>query len=55
MRGNSVCGRVKDSLIGLTWAMVTKAEFVPLEVLTMLPGWIRTGPVLPSTGARIWV
>ena len=21
----------------------------------MLPGWIRIGPVLPSTGERIWV
>ena len=54
IRGKSVWGRLKDTLIGRIWLMVTSGVVLPLTD-TRLPGCNRIGPVLPSTGERIWV
>src|ERR1700756_853584 len=64
MRGRSDWGRDRETLIGWTSVMVTSglAVEMPFVVLleeleevelTMLPGWISIGPVLPLTGERM--
>src|ERR1700761_6870027 len=64
MRGRSDWGRASEILIGWISLMVTSglAVEMPLVVLlveleevelTMLPGWISIGPVLPFTGERM--
>ena len=58
MRGRSDWGRARLIFTGWISLMVTSgvAEAVALEAaITMLPGWIRMGPVLPVTGARMAV
>src|ERR1700744_6471812 len=66
MRGRSDWGSDSETLIGWISLMVTSglAVEIPLVVLlvgleevelTILPGWIRIGPVLPFTGERMVV
>src|SRR3984957_18487896 len=57
IRGRSVWGRKKEILIGWIWLIVTSGLTVVVVPVTemMLPGMTVMGPVLPSTGERIWV
>ena len=58
MRGRSDCGSDSEIFTGWISLMVTSgvALTLPLEAaITILPGWIRIGPVLPLTGERIAV
>ena len=54
MRGRSDCGSDREIFTGWISLMVTSEEAPTLlDGVTRLPGWIRMGPVLPVTGARM--
>ena len=57
MRGRSDWGSDSEIFTGWISLMVTSgvALVLAVEAATMLPGWIRMGPVLPFTGERIVV